>query len=144
MEPQLGEESQRVIKYLIKSCPYGEHQEVLKDLERLVPINTDDESFEQHFREHNEEHFALIPVNPPKEYLLVTAANRHQDGYLDQSRQTFYRVDHKNQKVVHAEQVDCGLDAASLDFVQALRRELDGYITKYFRDQSAGQGTFVG
>lgn len=113
----------------------------MRDLERLVPINTDDESFQEHFREHNEEHLALVLISPPKEFLLVTAASRHNDGYVDQAKQTFYRVDHKNQRVVHAEPLDCGLAAGDLDFVQQLRKDLDGYLAKYFREQSAAQGT---
>jgi len=67
------------------------------------------------------------------------AANRHQDGYLDQSKQTLYRVDHKNQRIVQADQVDSGLSANELDFVQLLRKDIDGYLGKYFRDQSAAQ-----
>jgi len=52
------------------------------------------------------------------------AANRHQDGYIDQAKQTFYRVDHKNQRITNAEQLDLGLTADTLDFVQLLQKGL--------------------
>lgn len=137
---QINEESQKVIKYLVKASPYGEHQEVLRDLEKLVPVNTDDELFLGSFKEHNEEHLALCPISAPKDNFMVMAALSQNGGYADQARQTFFRVDHKHQKVLSAEPLEPALPEQVQDFVKTLQAELQAYVNKYYREPNGAQG----
>ena len=55
---QPNEETTKVIKYLIQSCPYGEEQEVLKDIDKLTSIDL--ASITEDLRHHNEDHLAIV------------------------------------------------------------------------------------
>jgi hypothetical protein len=58
----MAEEQQKIQKYIIKSTPYGELPEALKDLEKLAPLDPSAPLIAATLQEYNEEHLALFPI----------------------------------------------------------------------------------
>jgi hypothetical protein len=58
----MAEEQEKIQKYIIKGTPYGELPEVIRDLEKLAPLNTHGPAIAAAIEEYNEEHLALFPL----------------------------------------------------------------------------------
>lgn len=58
----MAEEQEKIQKYIIKGTPYGELPEVIRDLEKLAPLNTHNPAIATAIEEYNEEHLALFPL----------------------------------------------------------------------------------
>ncbi len=92
----MAEEQQKIQKYIIKSTPYGELNEVIRDLEKLAPFNSHSNNIAQAIEDYNEDHLALIPIKSPNQphFALMNCSRLEPGRYLDQANKKIYTVDH--------------------------------------------------
>jgi hypothetical protein len=107
----MAEEQEKIQKYIIKGTPYGELAEVIRDLEKLAPLNLNAPAIAHAIEDYNEEHLTLIPLkNAPQQHLAVTACCKVAPGrYLDQANKRTYTVDHLRNEVVAVEETPVDL-----------------------------------
>ena len=53
-------EQEKIHRYVIKSTPFGELQEVLKDLDKVSPIDLSSPALQSTIQEYNQEHLTIV------------------------------------------------------------------------------------
>lgn len=56
----MSSESEKIQRYIIKSTPFGELTDVLKDLDKVSAIDLSSPALQSTVEEYNEEHLAII------------------------------------------------------------------------------------
>lgn len=92
----MAEEQQKIQKYIIKSTPYGELPEALKDLEKLAPLDPSAPLISTALQEYNEDHLAIFPIQGGAQthYPLMSICRLEPFRYIDQQEKKIYTVDH--------------------------------------------------
>jgi hypothetical protein len=91
---KMAEEYQKIQKYVIKSTPYGELNDVLKDLDKLAPLDTTAPAISQALMEYNEDHLSLVAVGPGVYYPLMAVCRIEPGRYVDQLAKKIHTVDY--------------------------------------------------
>lgn len=53
-------DSEKIQRYIIKSTPYGELPDVLKDLDKVSPIDLSSSGLQAAVEEYNDDHMAIV------------------------------------------------------------------------------------
>ncbi len=107
----MAEEQQKIQKYIIKSTPYGELNDTLKDLEKLAPFDPNAPTITNALEQYNEEHLTLIPLkNSAQAYFPIMNSSKVSAGrYVDQVAKKIYTVDHIKGEIISMEDHDHAL-----------------------------------
>lgn len=138
----MSEEQEKIQKYIIKSTPYGELNEVIRDLEKLSPLNVASPTISHAIEEYNEDHLALFPVknsNQPN-FPLMTCSRVAPNKYLDQFHKKIYTVDHLKGEIIAAEDTTVDLVDSVEELLNHLSESAAKYAAKYFRDPYGSNG----
>jgi capping protein alpha len=125
----------KIKKYIIKGAPYGETNQVLEDLSKLVEeLDINDEDTTTLLKDHNEEHFALILEPESNKLFIPTKYNAHEDFYVDTRSRTKLYINHAEHKITSIEPFELELD----DQIAYYRDVLDDlcvkHIEEYYKD----------
>ena len=99
----MSEENQKIQKYIIKSSPYGELNQVLKDLEKLSPLDLTAPHVVQALQDYHEEHLGLFAIQPSVYFPATTVSRVDTGKYLDQQAKKIYTVDFLKGEVINSE-----------------------------------------
>lgn len=138
----MSEEQEKIQKYIIKSTPYGELREVIYDLEKLAPFNSNSAPIALAIEEYNEDHLALLPVKSPLQpFFPLMHCSRVEPGrYLDQGNKKIYRVDHLKLEVVSVEEASVELEESVEELLGHLSLAASKYAEKYYKEPYGSQG----
>ncbi len=75
-----------IVKYIIRSTPYGHLKETIENLKNLVgPTLTEDLDIQNEVRNYEEEHFKQVNLNEDK--IVISKLNKDEENYYhDQSK----------------------------------------------------------
>ncbi|EFX59852.1 hypothetical protein DAPPUDRAFT_346791 [Daphnia pulex] len=131
----MSEDHEKIQKYIIKSTPYGELSEVLRDLERLAPLNAHSPAISQAVEDYNEDHLALIPLKSPLQsyFPLMTCSKVGAGRYLDQANKKIYTIDHLKGEVISVEDTTVELVDSVEELLSHLSQAAAKYTEKYYK-----------
>jgi len=101
-----SDEAGKVIKYILKASPYGETNEVLKDLTTVLKgASAEDIGAAIYMKEHNEAHLTLLQYPDEKLSIVLSPYNWNEDHYIDQNNKRKVIVDQVKQQIVSHEPI---------------------------------------
>jgi len=136
-------DSLKVIKYIIKSAPYGESEIVLKDLSNLLKNTQLSESDANAIqKEHNEAHFALVAYPNENSKLVLAPFNWNDDHYVDQKNKKKVFVNHVEIKVAETQELTDSINEHVGKYRDAIDAAVQQYVNSYYSDDNSGYVVF--
>lgn len=131
----MSEEQQKIQKYIIKSTPYGELPDALKDLEKLAPLDPTAPLISTSLQEYNEDHLALLPLTQGSQahYPIMSVCRVAPSRYVDQHSKKIYTVDHLKGEIVATEDAKPELDGPVEELLNVLSAAAAKYTATYYK-----------
>jgi len=125
----------KIKKYIIKGSPYGETNQVLDDLSKLVEeLDINDEDTTNLLKDHNEEHFALILEPESNKLFVPTKYNANEDYYVDTRSRTKIYINHAEHKITKVEPFELELDEQIAYYRDVLDDLVVKHLEEYYKD----------
>eukprot|EP01017_Pseudomicrothorax_dubius_P042450 TRINITY_DN692_c0_g1_i1.p1 TRINITY_DN692_c0_g1~~TRINITY_DN692_c0_g1_i1.p1 ORF type:complete len:278 (-),score=85.36 TRINITY_DN692_c0_g1_i1:139-972(-) len=128
----------KIKRYIVKSCPYGELAELLKDLKKLTPLDLEDKEVQEYIKENLQSHFAPVKAADGTAVILTKHNYDETDGtYIDQSRRVKFRVNYIDQTVTAIEPLDVLLSMNLGNYRTLINDRIGKYLSGYYRDHDS-------
>ncbi|EWS75780.1 F-actin capping protein alpha subunit (macronuclear) [Tetrahymena thermophila SB210] len=147
-QPQvvLDENKKTIMEYIIKNAPYGEINDVIADLKKLVDDYHLYESYvDSLLIKHAQDHFAIVRDHPLQSTFLLTPLNyiEQEDCYLDQQHNLKVFVDHKTLKVTRTEEVEIASNPVLGQYRGFIEKGIQEYLKNYYSGTEFGQLVYL-
>jgi hypothetical protein len=119
-----------IVKYLIRSTPYGHLKETLENLKNLVGPNIiDEKEIQDEITLYEEDHLRQVSLNEDK--IIISKYNKDEEGfYHDQGRKIKIQINPLSENI---EKINDLEDDSNFEFRNLLEKALREYVSKCYK-----------
>lgn len=119
-----------IVKYLIRSTPYGHLKETLENLKNLVGSSIiDEKQIQNEISFYEEEHLRQVSLNEDK--IIISKYNKDDEGfYHDQGKKIKIQINPLSENI---EKINDLEDISNYEFRNFLEKALSEYVSRCFK-----------
>lgn len=119
-----------IVKYLIRSTPYGHLKETLENLKNLVGSSIiDEKQIQDEISFYEEEHLRQVSLNEDK--IIISKYNKDDEGfYHDQGKKIKIQINPLSENI---EKINDLEDISNYEFRNFLEKALSEYVSRCFK-----------
>jgi hypothetical protein len=130
-----------IVKYLIRSTPYGHLKETIENLKNLVGAHTiEDKEIQDEITLYEEDHLRHVSLNDDR--IIVSKWNRDEEGfYHDQGKKIKIHINPLSENIEKITDIE---DEVTSEFRNLIDKALSEYVNKSYKSGiSAHNSNFI-